>query len=342
MVHYYVHGRGRGHATRSRAVITRLQQAGLRVVAFAGESAEPLLCEHVITHPVRSLLPGDGRHAPRVIASRVREAVSLLRRDRADLVISDGDLPGTLAARIAGRPGIAVGHGLVFHCCERPSEAPAGPWRREAIKAAASTLGAQRKIAVSFVPLPVRRGRLARPCLEPALHAATSRTPEGPLVCYFRDGAPRPLLRRLAALELPVILFAATDPGVPGLRHEPPARDRFVRALSSARAVVATAGSQLIGECVALGVPMLALHDPHDDEQALNVVMLRAAGLGDGGPWSELDDTRLRAFLARSSVPAPAPVWDAPDVATAVLEEAHALLGLDRPGAPRQARGGER
>jgi UDP:flavonoid glycosyltransferase YjiC (YdhE family) len=325
LVHYYVHGRGRGHATRSRAVIGRLREAGFEVVAFAGEAAEPLLREHVPTHAVRSLLPTAGRHAPRLVAERVRAAVAALRRDRADLVISDGDLPGTLAARVSGRPSIAVGHGLVFLCCARPPAIPAAPWRREAMKAAVSTLGAQRRIAVGFVPLPVRRGRLARPSLEPAPTAMTPRTPEGPLLCYFRDGAPDALLERLAALHHPVILFAPHDPGVPGITHEPPARARFVEVLGAARGVVATAGSQLIGECVALGVPLLALHAPDDDEQRLNVAMLREAGLGDGGPLPELDDARLHAFLRRP--PASPPAWSAPDVATAVLEDAEALLG---------------
>ena len=324
LVHYYVHGRGRGHATRSRAVISRLRGAGLDVVAFAGEAAEPLLRDHVTTHAVRSLLPTAGREAPRLVASRVRAAVVALRRERADLVISDGDLPGTLAARVAGRPSSAVGHGLVFLCCARPPGAPANPWRREALKAAVSTLGAQRRVAVGFVPLPVRRGRLARPSLEPPLTAATPRTPDGPLLCYFRDGAPKALLERLAALRRPVILFATHDPGVPGIHHEPPARARFVEVLASARAVVATAGSQLIGECVALGVPLLALHADGDDEQQLNVAMLRDAGLGDGGPLAEIDDARLHAFLARP--PAAPLAWSAPDVATAVLEEAEALL----------------
>jgi len=339
LVHYYVHGRGRGHATRSLAVISRLREAGMQVVAFAGEAAEPLLRDSVTTHPVRSLLPTAGPQAPLLVASRVRAAVAALRRERADLVVSDGDLPGTLAARIAGRPSIAVGHGLVFLCCARPPGAPAGPWRREALKAAASTLGAQRRIAVGFVPLPVRRGRLARPSIEARLGgplpsspsapqallgAATPRTPDGPLLCYFRDGAPRALLERLAALRHPVLLFATHDPGVPGIQHEPPSRTRFVEALACARAVIATAGSQLIGECVALGVPLLALHAPGDDEQALNVAMLRNAALGDGGPLPELDAIRLHAFLARP--PAAPLAWSAPDVATAVLEEATALL----------------
>lgn len=321
-IHYYVHGRGRGHATRSRAVITRLREAGHEVVAFAGADAEPLLRDHVDTRPVTSLMPDTGRGLPRLLAARVRAAVSALRRGRAALVVADGDLPGVLAARIARRPAIAVGHGLVFYCCTPPTGLPLDRWRREALKAGISSLGAHRRVAVSFVPLAVRRGRLARPAVERS--TATPRTPEGPLLCYFRDGAPRSLLERLGALERPVILFAPHDPAVPGIQHEPPSRARFLEVQRIARAVVATAGSQLMSECVAQGTPLLALHAPDDDEQALNVAMLRQAGLGDGCSLLELDDERLARFLARP--PAPPPAWDAPDVGAVVLEEAQDLL----------------
>ncbi len=321
-IHYYVHGRGRGHATRSRAVITRLLTAGHEVTAFAGRDAEPLLRDHVPTRPVDSLLPDTGRRTLPLVISRVRAALHALRHERADLVVSDGDLPGMLAARAGRRPAIAVGHGLVFYCCARPSGLPAGRWRREALKAGASTLGAHRRVAVNFVPLPVRRGRLARPALETS--PATSRTSDAPLLCYFRDGAPRSLLERLGALDLPVILFAPRDPAVPGIHHEPPSRDRFLSAQRRAAAVLATAGSQLMSECVAQGTPLFAVHAPGDDEQALNVAMLRDAGLGDGCPLPSLDDTYLREFLAR---PPSQPLrWDAPDVATVVLEEVDDLL----------------
>lgn len=327
LLHYYVHGRGRGHASRSRAVIARLQQAGHEVIAFAGRDARALLRDRVPTRSVRSLLPGQGLGTGPLVAARVREAAAALRHDDARLVISDGDLPGLLAARLLRRPSIAVGHGLVFLCCERPPSLPAAPWRREAIKAGVSSVGASRRVAVGFVPLPVRRGRLARPALElPEIR----RTPDGPVLCYFRDGASVPLQRHLAALsrDMPVILFATEPPVVPGIEHELPSRERFVEVLARARAVVASAGSQLISECVALGTPQWAGYRPDDDEQALNVAMLREAGLGDGCPLPELDEARLRAFLARPA--SPPSRWDAPDVATAVLEEVDELLRRSR------------
>ncbi|MEX1362233.1 MAG: glycosyltransferase family protein [Nannocystaceae bacterium] len=324
LVHYYVHGRGRGHASRSRAVIDRLRQSGHEVIAFAGADARVLLEGYVTTHAVDSVLPDLGLRAPRMVAARVRQAVAALRRDGAHVVVSDGDLPGLLAARLARRPSVAVGHGLVFRCCERPPRLPAAPWRREALKAAVSSAGASRLVAVNFVPLPVVRGRLARPAVP---LPATRRTPEGPLLCYFRDGASAPLQRDLAALsrDMPVILFAKQPPVVAGIEHERPSRERFVEVLLRARAVVASAGSQLISECVALGTPLWAGHHPEDDEQALNVALLREAGLGDGGPLPQASEAVLRRFLER---PAPAPsTWDAPDVATAVLHEVDDLVG---------------
>lgn len=322
LIHYYVHGRGRGHASRSRVVIASLLHAGHEVVAFAGASAIDMLRETTTTHGVDSVVPGMGARATMVVARRVGEGVAALRRDRATLVISDGDLPGLLAAHAMRRPTIAIGHGLVFHCCHRPRGLPSAPWAREARKAAVSTVGADRRIAVNFLPLPVRRGRLARPSLQ--LPRATERTRQSPLLCYFRDGAPPSVLRQLGALRLPVTLFAATDPAIEGIDHEPPSRARFVEVLRCARGVVATAGSQLISECVALGTPLLATFDPNDDEQALNVAMLRHAGLGDGCPLPQLDGARLERFLQH---PAPAPhAWEAPDVATVVCEETEALL----------------
>ena len=324
-IHYYVHGRGRGHATRSRAVITQLLEAGHEVIAFAGHSAEPLLRDRVHTEGVMSILPSAGPRAALQIAGRTRAAAKAIQLDQADLVVSDGDLPALLAARATRRPSIAVGHGLVFYCCARPPELPAARWLRESLKAGASSLGAHRLVAVNFLPLPVRRGRLARPGLDLDLGTATPRTSDGPLLCYFRDGAPSSLLRQLAVLDLPVILFAPQDPGIAGIHYEPASRTRFVEILREARGVLATAGSQLIGECLALGAPLFAVHALDDDEQALNVSMLQHAGLGDGGSIHDLGVERLQSFLNRSPVAAPS--WDAADVATVVLEEVDDLLG---------------
>ena len=58
-VHYYVHGRGRGHATRALSVIPTLEKAGYRLCVFAGKAALPILRQHTRCGPIHSLLPNE-------------------------------------------------------------------------------------------------------------------------------------------------------------------------------------------------------------------------------------------------------------------------------------------
>ncbi len=124
------------------------------------------------------------------------------------------------------------------------------------------------------------------------------------------------------------MLFSAADPGVEGVEYEPQDRDRFIARLAQARVVIASAGSQLISECVGLGIPILALYTDGDDEQRLNAAMVLDAGLGDGCSFQALTPSRLARFV--DSPPLPRPVAQlGPDVATATMDEIDsALLSL--------------
>jgi len=325
VIHLYVHGRGRGHATRCLAIARALEGAGHAFRAFVGRDGVPLFSAAYPCTEVKSLPPTAGRAALGVVA-RVRSAIEHARADGATAIVSDGDLPGLLAAHALRLPSIAVGHGLVFSECKRPGSLPAGPWMREAAKAAASSVGARRCVAVNFVPLEprTRRVTVARPSLDPRLHrhAAPQR-----VLCYFRDGAPH-VLRSLVDLGIRPVVFATEHPGVDGIDYEPQGRERFIEQLAQARVVVATAGSQLISECVGLGIPILALHHRDDDEQRLNAAMVRDAGLGDGCSFDALTPRRLERFVHSPPAP-PAHAHDAPDVAAAALDAIEsALLSL--------------
>lgn len=323
-LHYFVHGRGRGHATRTLSIVERLRGRGHEISVSAGSSAVPMLRPFCETRSVPSLPPRLTWGSATALARRVAGDVAILRREAAELVVSDGDLPGLLAAKIVGVPSIAVGHGLAFSRCRRPEGIDRVSWWREALKAELSTLGAGVAVAVNFVPLQTRRRRtvLSRPALDRAL---VRRAETGPIVCYFRDGAPQ-VLRALAASDEPIVLFAPADPRIENMQWRPMDREGFVRALGTTRAVVATAGSQLISECVAMGIPMFALHDPRDDEQRLNVAMLRKYGLGDGVPFDQFDLERLRRFLARSRGGVGSS-WSAPTADETVCQWCETLLG---------------
>lgn len=329
-VHYYVHGRGRGHATRTLPVLEALRSAGHEVRVFAGDDAVAVLRSDRSCTPVASLLPSQRLGLAPRLAARVARAVAELRRDRADLVVSDGDLPGIVAAGLCGRPALAVGHAEMFSGCSRPAGVPHGPWLREAARAWASAPTASARVAVSFVALEPRTPRtvVARP-VGPALPATAG---DRRIVCYFRDENGAGVLRRLVEQGQAPVLHSRRGCAVAGVEARPLGREEFLASLASARGVVASAGSQLISECVHHRIPIFALHDRRDDEQRVNVALLRSTGLGDGCAFSELEPARLRAFVAGLDAPRPPARIAAPelDVAAAVCRLSRELLG----GAP--------
>lgn len=330
-VHLYVHGRGRGHGTRARSIADRLQAQGTEVTVFAGPGAESAFGDAYPVTPVESLVPGMGLSTIGHLRNRVQDALAETREALADVVITDGDMPGAVAARLAGVPAVAVGHGLVFSHARRPAGVPRGPWLREAAKARSASVGTQRQVAVNFVPLESRvdTAIVARPVLRAALsepgQIAPANNPE--VVCYFRDDNGEAILRSLVDLGLAPVLFTSVGADIPGVTVRPPDSAAFADALLSARAVVSSAGSQLISECVALGVPQFALYAPSDDEQRLNVAMLKNAGLGDGCGFAEASTEILRDFVSDlDEVPAAPPEPWGPDAAEAVCDVVRQLL----------------
>jgi hypothetical protein len=171
------------------------------------------------------------------------------------------------------------------------------PGWREAGTARLASPGTAAQVAVSIVALePVGPSTtVARPVLRADLGERDPR-PEG-LVCYFRDDNGAHVARALVALGERPLVFSRAPIGVPGVELLPPEEGPFVEALRKAPAVVSSAGSNLIAECGALSVPHLALYREDDDEQRLNVLLLKAFRWGEGWAFGELSLGRLEAFL---------------------------------------------
>lgn len=339
-VHYYVHGRGRGHATRSEAIIRTLVEAGYEVTAFGGDDAASVLAPVVERFvPIRSVPHRASLEAARIFATRLVGSIRTTWDGRPDFIVSDGDHPSVLAGRLWGCPVIAVGHGLVFSRCRRPAPLPRVPWLREALKATASSWPATDFVPVNFVPLPAAGPStiLARPILDEQirpLRALAEPRPGLRILSYFAEGhakAVLPILCRVTGSEDEVHLFSP-DPerdAAPGLQVHPLDRARFLDQLRNADAVVASAGSQLISECVALKRPLFGVFAPDHDEQRLNVAMLENARAGIGCAIDRLDEARLSDFLG--ALPSGSHElwrWTAPDAGQAVLQalERHRAL----------------
>lgn len=145
------------------------------------------------------------------------------------------------------------------------------------------------------------------------------------MLAYFRDGLDARLLAAIREAAPTAQIFAPRGPR--GVR--PPDRVAFAEAFARARAVIATAGSQLIGECVASGTPLLAVHRRGDDEQRLNAELLARTGLGGSAAIDAVDASMLRAFLERAPLLRrhPAIVPPGIDASTAVIDACEQLAG---------------
>ena len=296
-IHYYIHGRGRGHATRTLEIAEALERAGWRLQMFAGHDAFSLIQRCRPVERVDSLRPSDGvRLAPRLLR-RVLQARSEVAKHRPALIISDGDLPSILAARTCGVPAIAVGHAEVFGETRRPLGTPRLPWLREKIGARISSVTASSHIAVGFVKTQALNDRtvVAAPAVESIRRVEM---PSVDAVCYFRDDNGKGPVSALVEMGMTPLLFTDETDVPPGARAVPLDRQEFLTALAKTRLVVASAGSQLISECVVAGIPLFALYARRDDEQRLNVSLLRQTGIGDGSSFEGFLLEKLQSFVA--------------------------------------------
>lgn len=293
-IEYFVHGHGRGHASRAASVIPRLRAEGHTVRVHAGGDAGDLLRDVAPRTPV---LPGW--RMPWDLASRTAGDVYRFTRGRPGLVVSDGDQAALAAAWLRRIPAIAVGHDLVFTSCRLPPVLPSASRWYQRINASIPTALPTARVAVHFLPVePMTPDvHVARPDLPIDLHGEIC--DEGFVLGYFYDRRGRAVVHALARAGLPVEAYGAV--GEDG-------EQRFERAsfrdkLRRCAAVASSAGSNVLAECVLLGKPVLAVHDRRHTEQALNAALVERAGVGLGASYDDFEspegDALAATFVAR-------------------------------------------
>jgi len=297
---YFVHGRGKGHAIRTQAVLGALDKSYEARVFCAGEAWDTL-ADLPCSQPILPCMPGKGMI--RSFTQRLRGDRERFRRWRPDLVVSDGDGPSANAARSLGIPVVSVGHGLILHHTRLPEALPWHSHLREVLNVASSSWPACRRVAVHFAPVEPRTdGTLvARPDLrsETDPHAAR----EDFILAYFRDGNGAMALEQLSRRGHRVRLFGQPRSVPPGVELQLPNVTAFGEALSRCRAVVGSAGNHLPAECAMLGIPMLALHGEHDPEHELNARLVKAAGIGIAAAVDQCTADIVRRFEAEFDKP---------------------------------------
>lgn len=278
---YFVHGRGKGHAIRTRAVIGALGKSYEARVFCAGEAWDTLQ-DLPCAEPVLPCMPGKGMI--RSFTLRLRGDRERFRRWRPDMVVSDGDGPSVNAAKSLGIPVVAVGHGLILHHTRLPAALPYHMHLREVLNVASSSWAANRRVAVHFAPVePRTEGTfVARPDLR--IESDRNSPREDFVLAYFRDGNGVMALKQLARRGHRVLLFGQPRSVPKGVELRSPDVNAFGEALSRCRAVVGSAGNHLPAECAMLGIPMLALYRQNDAEHEINARLVEAAGIGIAAP----------------------------------------------------------
>ncbi len=315
---YGVHGYGRGHATRAMSVFPTLFERHEMLILAGGEAYAaiwpdypvfriPTLGYYYDKHARRSNFQTLKRNLPAVLDLVLRGpafqmVLDTLRDFRPDVVISDAEAYAHRAARLLKIPRIGFDHfGIMAYC--RP---PLPIWdtaasRRDVFVYQALMGAPQRVIVSSFYPAPPRRRgvRVVGPLLRQAVVNATPRSGSY-LLAYFNNGAhqftPR-IERVLRQLDCRVLVYGTQRQGSNGnLDFRPPSNLPFIEDMAGCRAVISTAGNQLVGEAMHLGKPVLVM--PEDCvEQRLNAAAVERMGIGKRVDFSRFSVGVVRRFL---------------------------------------------
>jgi uncharacterized protein (TIGR00661 family) len=316
---YAIHGYGRGHATRSLAVLPELAKRHT-ILCLAGGAAYNAIWPDfpVVRIPMLSFAYVEKtgrvsnartiyRNFPALldltcrgpIFETVREIVSDFGPD---VIISDAEAWTHRVAAELRIPRISFDHiGLMAYC--RPIVELGD--RLNAWFAASCyrwLMGKPERVLVSsFYPVEPRHRNVN--VVGPLLRRAVREL--GPhrgdyLLAYFNQGKNqlRPaILDALAGAGLPVHVYGSERRGSEGgLTFLPLSNLPFLEDLAGCRAVISTAGNQHMGEAMYLGKPALVMPEACV-EQRLNAAAVERLGIGMRVASHQFTAQRLRRFL---------------------------------------------
>lgn len=317
---YGIHGYSRGHAARALAVLPDLVRR-YDVKIYAGGDAYTTLSSTFDVERIptmrycyhrgrRSTLRTLWRNLP-LFFELVQRGPSVRRLSRSmrafapDVVISDAEAWTHAAASGLGIPRIAFDHfGMMVHC---KLDLSLADWWRSLVDRGVYTLltrRPERVLVSSFYPLDTKSAavEVIPPLLRDEVHQILPSRGEHLLV-YLNQGNVQLtplLLRALGKAGAPVKLYGTDRTGQAGaISYQPPSNRGFLEDLASCRAVVSTAGNQLVGEALRFGKPLLVMPET-TVEQGLNARAIANLGLGEVVEFRQLSAERIRSFLDRS------------------------------------------
>jgi len=315
---YGVMGYGRGHAMRTMSVLPALCRDH-EVTVFAGGDAYDVLAARFPTVRIPTIgyhYSGAGTHSlPLTLARNVAPVSDLLfgghgteqvtaamRSHGIELVISDSEPWTHRVAQRLSLPRISFDHvGIIAYC--KPHFPPdlwalgmRDGWAYRRL------MGVPERILISsfYAAEPAYpQVRLVGPVLRDEVRAATPRNGDY-LLAYFNKGEHQYLPhvdRTLRLLDCKVRVYGTGRVGEDeNLDFRAPSVGGFVEDFAGCRAVLSTAGNQLIGEALHFGKPILAMPEPAF-EQRLNADMIDRMGVGQRGDLMTLTPSDIDRFL---------------------------------------------
>lgn len=330
-VYYGLSGEGLGHARRALPILEYLRERANVVVLASGQATEWVRSRFASDDAGRKIAPsfsfevravagyrfqynalsrlsiGGTLLAARRTAELVNDAVRALASELAahrTLVISDFEPITIRAAEAAGVPSLSIDHQRFLQACRFNQASARVRGCVELLRRIIDVVyGRPQRLVVSgFYLPPLKRefghARLAGVTIRKnLLHVQRKQEPF--LVAYARRECPTEVERTLERSPLPVFLYGAGQRASRGnLHYRESSDEEFSERLAACRAVVSTAGNQLIGEAFYLGKPVLAFPEPGNPEQHVNAALLKLSGGGLACSHRRFSPSVLEQFLA--------------------------------------------
>lgn len=326
---YGVTGEGMGHAIRSGVILEHLIGAeGHEVEILASNRAATYLEDrfedtvahksevhtihglHIVTEDNRvkkgKTLWSNVREGLKKLPAQVDAYFELIDDFRPQAVISDFESFAYLYAKAHDLPIFSIDNQQLMSRCVVPEEV-IGDQRAEfeIVKAfvKAKLPFCDHYLIATFFDAPIRKKRtsLFGPILRSEILDATPSRGDHLLV-YQTTQENTALIDALKGSGLECRVYGMrrdidADVTDDNLVHRPFSEKTFIEDLASARAVIASAGFTLMGECVVLHKPLLAVPLEGQFEQVLNARYLEH--LGYGAMTERVTPDSLNAFLQR-------------------------------------------
>jgi uncharacterized protein (TIGR00661 family) len=315
-IFYGICGYGMGHAGRAIALIERLVKLGHEVTTFTFTDAFRLLEKSGYRpHRIEGLefheRPDGGVAAIGSACNlfqyirRRRESLDLIRQlalvERPDLFITDFEPLTALAAKSLRIPCVSVdnqhrfcqplGRDFPFHL--RAYSRLAGEFVRHWIS------GPRQCIVAVFHPCPTSR-HYRRVDVLVRDRIAGLKASEGDHVLLYARGE---LGRRIATVASMVperfVAYGFNGVAAANIEYKRTSYEGFAADLASCKAVLCSAGQQLMGEARYFGKRMLVVPMPNQHEQEINARYARLEGIGDYCSIDELTGERITRSLGQ-------------------------------------------